>query len=325
VKIGQVVVFVAALGLLGLYTVSDQLARDEGFHVRITWVSLALLGVAALVVLLPRLTRRAVAPDHVDIDLAGRAHDAALTAATVALGRGAAALEPGEPSPALARATVDPLTSIELSRRVLAAELRRLAAAAGISSAAPSLVGFADRLYGARWLSAAEASAIGELAAVIDAAKASGSVAPGVAQDVDDATQLLVPVLDGRLDEAVARYDRPRGAATARPARGADLRSSPYDELEAIDGSEDLDELDEVDETDDIDDIGDIGDVEIDLREHALAAEGVTASAGDGATGDGATGESGEPIDGDAATGDRSEPRALESPLPEPVTWRSAP
>ena len=225
------------------------------------------------------------------------------------------------PLPRSRAATVDPLTSIELSRRVLAAELRRLAAAAGISSAAPSLVGFADRLYGARWLSAAEASAIGELAAVIDAAKASGSVASGVAQDVDDATQLLVPVLDGRLDEAVARYDRPRGAATARPARGgADLRSSPYDELEAIDGSEDLDELDEVDETDEVDDIGD---VEIDLREHALAAEGVRR--GRRRRLDRGERRTGEPIDGDAATGGRSGPRALESPLPEPVTWRSAP
>ena len=246
--------FVAALGLLGLYTVSDQLARDEGFHVRITWVSLGPPGRRGLRRCPAAFARAVRGTDGVDIDLAGRAHDAALTAATVALGRGAAALDPGEPSPALAQATVDPLTSIELSRRVLAAELRRLAAAAGISAAAPSLVGFADRLYGARWLSAAEASAIGELAAVIDAAKASGSVAPGVAQDVDDATQLLVPVLDGRLDEAVARYDRPRGAATARPARGgADLRSGPYDELDAIDGSEDLDELDEVDETDDTD------------------------------------------------------------------------
>ena len=72
-KIGQAVVFVAALGLLALYTVSDQLAADEGFHVRITWVSLALLGIAAFVVVLPRVTRAHVAADGVDIDLAGRA------------------------------------------------------------------------------------------------------------------------------------------------------------------------------------------------------------------------------------------------------------
>ena len=217
------------------------------------------------------------------------------------------------PLPRSPAATVDPLTSIELSRRVLAAELRRLAAAAGISSAAPSLVGFADRLYGARWLSAAEASAIGELAAVIDAAKASGSVAPGVAQDVDDATQLLVPVLDGRLDEAVARYDRPRGAATARPARGgADLRSSPYDELEAIDGSEDLDELDEVDETDDTDE-------RRRRRDRPARARRARRPSGDGATGERRPDRRGR------GAGSRSEPRALESPLPEPVAWRSAP
>jgi hypothetical protein len=32
VKLGHVVVFLAALALLGLYTVSDQLARDEGCY-----------------------------------------------------------------------------------------------------------------------------------------------------------------------------------------------------------------------------------------------------------------------------------------------------
>ena len=137
---------------------------------------------------------------------------------------------------------------------------------------------------------------------MIDVAKASGSVAPGVAQDVDDATQLLLPVLDGRLDEAVARYDRPRGAASARPARAAaDLRPTPYDELDAIDepdGTDDLDELDAIDEPDD---------VEIDLREHAGLAGGPDDRGGAG------------------ATGGNGEPRALESPLPEPVAWRSAP
>ena len=84
-KIGQALVFVAALGLLGLYTVSDQLARDEGFHVRVTWVSLALLGVAAFVVVLPRVITVRAPADAPDVDLPGRAHDAALTATAVAL------------------------------------------------------------------------------------------------------------------------------------------------------------------------------------------------------------------------------------------------
>jgi hypothetical protein len=330
VKIGQAVVFLAALGLLALYTVSDQLARDEGFHVRINWVSLALLGVAAFVVVLPRVTRARPADDGVEVDLAGRAHDAALTAATVALGRGAAALPPGEPSPALARASVDPLTSIELSRRVLAAELRRLAAAAGIPATAPSLVGFADRLYGARWLSAAEASAIGELAAVIDVAKASGSVAPAVAQDVDDATQLLIPVLDGRLDEAAARYERSRGTAADRPGRaGVDVGSAPYNELDAIEVTEDLDDA--------VEDLEDAVEAPPEPGEGSAmpAAEGPDDPAGGPgdeveAPGDDVAGSDddleidlreGAPTVAGAERG--TEPRALESPVPESVAWRS--
>ena len=84
VKLGQFVVFAGALALLGLYTVSDQLARDEGFHVKITWVSIALLGVAAFVVVLPRFMRPPVPSGGSDADLAVSAHDAALTAAAVA-------------------------------------------------------------------------------------------------------------------------------------------------------------------------------------------------------------------------------------------------
>ena len=139
-KLGQALVFVVALGLLGLYTVSDQLASDHDFHVQVTWESLALLGVAALVVLLPRVLVARAPADDVDLDLPGRAHDAALTATAVALepggtdggvvdASGSGALFAREPSPALARAARDPMTSIELSRRALASELRGLAAA----------------------------------------------------------------------------------------------------------------------------------------------------------------------------------------------------
>lgn len=299
-KLGQAVVFGAALALLALYTVSDQLARDEGFHVRIGWVSLALLGVAAFVVVLPRVTRVHAAPDGVGVDLAGRAHDAALTAATVALGRGAAerdmrALLAGEPSPALARAAIDPLASVELSRRALAAELRRIAAVAGVPVAASSLVDFADRLFRARWLSGPEAGAIGEVAAVIDAAKASGSVTAAVAQDVDDAVQLLVPLLDGRLDDATARFDR------RAPEPG------PYDELDAVDHLDEADELEPVEDAPAADtpavDTEDGDDFEIDLRERPAPTA--------------------EPADPGAPAA--PEPRAIESPPPEPVAWRSSP
>lgn len=210
VKLGQVVVFVAALALLGLSTISDQLARDEGFHVKVSWVSLALLGIAAFVVVLPRVLRAADPVESTGVDLPGRAHDAALTAASVAPTPDVpAGSTRALPSPALTRAARDPLTSIELSRRALASELRRLTAAAGITAPAASLAGFADQLYAAGLLRASEARAIGELSAVIDEARVSGSVAAGVAQDVDYATQLLVPVLDERFDLTTGRPTPP--------------------------------------------------------------------------------------------------------------------
>jgi hypothetical protein len=247
VKIGELVVFLVALALVALSILSDQLARDEDFHANVGWVTFALLTVAAFVVLVPRFTRGGSDRDGADVDVASRAHDAALTAASVALGRAAGdregrALGPGEPSAALTRASVDPLSSVELSRRTLASELRRLAAVAGMPATARSLVEYADRLYGARWLSGPEASAIGEVAAVIDAAKASGSVSPAIAQDVDDAVQLLVPVLDERLEEIARQFDR-------RPPKAA----VPYDELGAADSTEHLESLDEIAEVDEAD------------------------------------------------------------------------
>jgi hypothetical protein len=309
-KIGQLLVFLAALGLLGLYTVSDQLARDEGFDVRIDWVSLALLGVAAFVVVLPRITRVHVAADGVAIDLAARAHDAALTAATVALDRGVAdhdsrALLAGEPSPALTRAAVDPATSIELSRRALASELRRLAAVAGVPASPRSLVEYADRLYGARWLSGPEAAAIGQVAAVIDAARASGAVSTAIAQDVDDAVQLLVPVIDERLGHVAGQFER----RTPRPA-------PPYDDLDDFDSTDHLDALDEVEEPEPAVaaalEVPEEDGVEIDLRDGAPDVA-VTGNRADGPASSNATG-----------TDAGAEPRALTPPAPEPVAWRSS-
>jgi hypothetical protein len=304
VKIGQLVVFLVALALVALSILSDQLARDEDFHARIGWVTFALLAVAALVVVIPRFTRAGAAGDPPGVDVASRAHDAALTAASVALGRAAGdregrALGSGEPSAALTRAAVDPLSSVELSRRTLASELRRLAAVAGMPATARSLVEYADRLYGARWLSGPEASAIGEVAAVIDAAKASGTASPAVAQDVDDAVQLLVPVLHERLDEIALQFDR------RAPRPGA-----PYDELRAADSTEHLEAIDEVPEPDvpepvepepepvepegstEPDDDG----IEIDLREHAPAPASEVAE----------------------------EAPATTPPTGDPVTWRSS-
>jgi hypothetical protein len=251
-RVGQLAVFVVAIGLLLLYTLSDQLARDDDVHVRVDWISLALLAVAAGVVAIPWLTRSRGTSGAAGVELAGHAHDAALTAASVTLGHGVAdadvhAFLAGRPSPALARATVDPRTSIELSRRALAAELRRLAAVAGISEGSASLVEYADELFDLRWLSAAEAGAIGELTAVIDATRAAGSVAPTVAQDIDAAVQLLVPLLDVRADQASARFARqvsqpPFDAATL------DAAEEPDDELD-----EPFELDDELDETDDHD------------------------------------------------------------------------
>ena len=149
------------------------------------------------------------------------------------------------------------MTSIELSRRALASELRGLAAAAGVNATAPSLVGFADQLYGAGRLSAAEASAIGELAAVIDAARESGSVGTGVAQDVDYATQLLVPVLEERLRRTMRRpIPRPEFGAIGGPDGRA--AAAPYDQAAA--DAADADAAAEEEEDDGI---------EIDLRERA--------------------------------------------------------
>jgi hypothetical protein len=296
-KIGQLVVFLVALALVALSILSDQLARDENFHARVGWVAFALVAVAAFVVVVPRFAPRSSSGDGPGVDVPSRAHDAALTAASVALGRAAGdrdsrALSAGEPSAALTRAAVDPLSSIELSRRTLASELRRLAAVAGMPATARSLVEYADRLYGARWLSGPEASAIGEVAAVIDAAKASGTVSPAAAQDVDDAVQLLVPVLDERLDEIARQFDqRPPGPAV------------PYDQLDAADSTEHLESIDEVDELDapmpiPAAEIGDDpdDDIEIDLRERAAATGPETAG----------------------------EPRALNPSSPEPVAWRSS-
>ncbi len=283
VKLGQLLVFAIALALLGLYTVSDQLARDEGFHVRVTWVSLVLLGIAALVVVLPRILRATGPAGSAGVDLSGWAHDAALTAAAVApTPEVAAGAGRALPSPALTLAARDPLTSIELSRRALATELRRLTAAAGITAPASSLAGFADQLYAAGLLRASEARAIGELSAVIDVARESGSVAAVVAQDVDDATQRLVPVLDERfelttrrpapppvdyedfdldLDLDVEDADLPEPAADL-PEPAADLAEPAANATpEAVDAVA-VDEV-AVEEDDD--------DVEIDLREPAAS------------------------------------------------------
>jgi hypothetical protein len=312
-KIGQALVFVAALGLLGLYTVSDQLARDEGFHVRVTWVSLALLGVAAFVVILPRVITARGPADAPDVDLPGRAHDAALTATAVALeptapdggvleaGSEGRALFAREPSPALARAARDPMTSIELSRRALASELRGLAAAAGVNATAPSLVGFADQLYGAGRLSAAEASAIGELAAVIDAARESGSVGTGVAQDVDYATQLLVPVLEERLRRTMRRpIPRPEFGAIGAP--DGRVAAAPYDQAAADAAGADAAAEEEEDDG-----------IDIDLRERADV--------------DGASEPASEP-EPELAPEVAAEPQPESAPeaerAPEAVAWRPA-
>ncbi|MDQ1686017.1 MAG: hypothetical protein QOC82_2754 [Frankiaceae bacterium] len=240
-KAAQVVLFLAALALLGLHTDQSDLT-DRGIKVQIDSTSLALLALMAVAILLPRLRSIKAGTVEAAFDAAARAGESAaaaaqpddLTGLAAATAPAAAAGTPAESQSvagALTAAIENPLVSIEASRRALAADLRELAAAVKLDQPPTEMAELGKQLKEQGALPDKAAAAITDLVNAIRQAKlAQGPLPPGVAVEVDTATQILRSVIRRAITEATTPASVPAietapatqaGATETAPTAGA--------------------------------------------------------------------------------------------------------
>jgi len=130
VRAGQVVLFILAIGLLGLHTLRPLLVTWWKFQVTIDTTTLVLLLFIVLAAVLPKVEKIIIGKDQVEIDVAS-SRDAVQDAQRAA-GTTNTSLPAEQRSLALIEAREDPLTSVELSRRRLAQALTDLARGKGV-------------------------------------------------------------------------------------------------------------------------------------------------------------------------------------------------